>query len=608
MKAREDSIAAAQRWELLELVQGHYKDFIPFLQEVMELLGFSTTEIQEDIARFIAYGPQHLMVMAQRGQAKTTIVAAYAVWALIHNPHWRVLVISAGGSQANDIAILIIRIIMNMDVLECMRPDKLAGDRTSNEAFDIHHSLKGVDKSPSVTCMGIGANMQGKRADVLIADDVESTKNSTTPTEREKLAHLVKDFPSIANAAWSRILWMGTPQTMESIYNALPAKGCTVRIWPGRYPTPEQTEHYGKHLAPLIAERLARNPALATKGGILADQGQPVDPILRDDEALNKVELQQGTPYFQLQHMLNTALMDNMRHPLKTEQIVMLDPSEVWPLQIVRDPTKAGLIDKVVGDFAFRVKATLAVSPEVSKLQSCWAYIDPAPGGANADETAYVVGGFLNGNVIILEVGAVPGGYDEFKLEELAKRIAKYPLDGCKIEKNLGHGAFRAVFAPILAKHIKCMVEDDLVTGQKERRIIDTLAPVLGRGSLIFSSATIEQDQGDCARYNPQNRLSYSLFYQLAHISAARDALVHDDRLDALAGLVNIFVEALAQDQAKAVESIRQKEWAEKMADPMGRNRYGRTVVSSTVHQGLLNRREPTAGLLARRSALSRRR
>jgi len=607
VKAREDAAAASQRWELLELVQEHYRDFIPFLVDVMELLGFSTTEIQEDIAKFIAYGPQHLMVMAQRGQAKTTIVAAYAVWALIHNPHWRVLVISAGGTQANDIAVLIIRLIMNMEALECMRPDKLAGDRTSNESFDIHHSLKGVDKSPSVTCMGIGANMQGKRADILIADDVESTKNATTPTERAKLAHLVKDFPSIANAPWSRILWMGTPQTMESVYNALPAKGCTVRIWPGRYPTPEQVDHYGGHLAPLITERLARFPHFAKGGGSDLTQGRPIDPVLRDEDALQKVELQQGTPYFQLQHMLNTALMDAMRHPLKTEQIVMLAPAELWPLQIIRHPDQTSLRDKQVGDFAFKVKPTLTVSNEVARLQSCWAYIDPAAGGANGDETAYGVGGFLNGNVIILEIGAVAGGYDEYKLDELARRIAKYPLDGCRIEKNMGHGAFRAVFAPILAKHIQCMCDDDLVTGMKEGRIINVLAPVLGRGSLIFSESTVTDDERDIARYSPNLRLTYSLFYQLAHISHVRDALVHDDRLDALAGLVNIFVEALAKDQAKEVERLREEEWKRVSADPLGKQRYGSTV-QPVAHQGLLNRRGNEAGLLARRAASLRRR
>ena len=68
MRPREGAEQAQQRWSLLKLVQGHYPEFIPFLEDVMEELGFSTSEIQKDIAGFIAYGPQNLMVQAQRGQ------------------------------------------------------------------------------------------------------------------------------------------------------------------------------------------------------------------------------------------------------------------------------------------------------------------------------------------------------------------------------------------------------------------------------------------------------------------------------------------------------------------------------------------------------------
>lgn len=585
---------------MLQMVQEGYPDFIPFLEDVMELLGFSTSDIQRDIAGFIAYGPQNLMVQAQRGQAKTTIVAAFAVWSLIHQPWWRVLILSAGGTQAIEISTLIVRLIMTMEVLECLRPDKMAGDRTSVEAFDVHHSLKGVDKSPSVACVGIDSNLQGKRADLLIPDDVESTKNSATPVQRAKLAHLTKDFPSIADRPHSRVLWMGTPQTMESIYSGLPARGVVIRVWPGRYPTPEQLDHYGNRLAPLIASRLARDPTLGKGGGQLGDQGQPVDPILKDEDALQKTELNQGTAYFQLQHMLNTALMDSMRHPLKTERLVVLAPSEVWPLQIVRGPDLSFHLDKQVGDFPFKVSRPHYISPETAKPQAIWAYIDPAAGGANADETAYAVCAMLNGNIIVLEIGGVPGGYSLPMMEGLAKRLAKYKLDGVRIEKNMGHGAFKAVFAPVLAQFVSCMVDEELVTGQKELRIINILAPVIGRGSLIMSDTCIDNDNDDCARYSPQTRLTYSLFFQLAHLSAARNALVHDDRLDALAGCVNIFLEALSKDQAKEVESLRAKEWAAKTADPLGHNRYGKTV-QPTAHKSLLQRRPDRSSLLRRR-------
>ena len=121
------------RMEQLKTLQVHYKNFNVFLTDVMVELGFTLTKVQADIGSFMANGPQYLMVQAQRSQAKTTIAAAFCVWTLIHDPKHRVLIISAGGSQATDISTLVIRIIMNMDILECMRPDKSKGDRVSVE-------------------------------------------------------------------------------------------------------------------------------------------------------------------------------------------------------------------------------------------------------------------------------------------------------------------------------------------------------------------------------------------------------------------------------------------------------------------------------------------
>ena len=150
---------ALKRWRDVELLRQEYPTFGPFLVDMMEVLGFRTSELQLDIASYIEHGPDYLMIQAQRGQAKTTITAIYAVWALIHNPKLRILIVSAGSTQANEISTLVVRFIMTVDILEPMRPDKQAGDRTSVEAFDVHHSLKGLDKSPSVACVGVTANL-----------------------------------------------------------------------------------------------------------------------------------------------------------------------------------------------------------------------------------------------------------------------------------------------------------------------------------------------------------------------------------------------------------------------------------------------------------------
>jgi len=575
MATRESLEDGLKRWSALEALQDEYANFATFLDDCMAHLGFSTSPVQYDIGNFLAYGPQYIMIQAQRGQAKTTITAAYAVWSLIHDPKHRVLILSAGGKQANEISTLIVRLIMTMDQLACLRPDPSNGDRTSVEAFDVHYTLKGVDKSPSVACVGITGNLQGKRADLLIADDIESQKNSKTALMREQLLELTRDFTSIC--ALGRIVYLGTPQSQESVYNTLPGRGFVVRIWPGRYPTAEQLENYGEMLAPYVARRLNADPSLATGGGMLGDQGRPIDPDYLGEAVLQKKELDQGPSYFQLQHMLNTKLTDALRYPLKTEMLVLMDlgMSKVFPLTVTRGFGSGSLKDVALGSTSAKFNTPHEVGKDVAKLQGRVMYVDPAGGGKNGDETGYAVTGFLNGNVFWLAGGGLPGGYSVEVMEKLANLAKTWEVDKVIIEKNMGYGAFREVFLPVLRRiYEKCSVEDDMVHGQKELRIIETLEPVMARGSLIVNSSIMEEDREGCARHEPAKRQLYSVFHQMSKITRERNCLFHDDRLDALEGAVRHWVNALAIDQKTAVERMREREWREAMKDPMGRDRY----------------------------------
>lgn len=566
--------SALQRWDKLHALQRHYEHFIDFLRDGMEHLGFNTSDIQEDIGAYLEFGPESLMVQAQRSQAKTTIAALFAVWSLIHSPKARVLIISAGGRQANEISTLVVRVIMTMDELECMRPDKQAGDRTSVEAFDVHHSLKGVDKSPSVACMGITANLQGARADILIADDIESTKNGLTALQRAQLLHLTLDFVSICREG--RIIWLGTPQTSDSIYNSLPGRGVAVRIWPGRYPTPDQRSHYGDMLAPLLVKRMAADPTLCSGGGILGDQGKPIDSLLMPERSLQTKELDQGTAYFQLQHMLSTKLTDAMRHPLKTSRILVMRllKNKMVPIEVTPGLSAENLRTFAAGTFAFQLNTPAATSPIQAPLTSVVMYVDPAPGGVNADETGYAIVGMLNGNVFVLDVGGVPGGYDIDKMEALAAIAKEWQVNCMLIEKNMGFGAFREVFLPVLRKVHTCEVQDDYVVGQKELRILATLEPVIGRGSLIINEDIIDADWEKASRYGSKLALTYSFFYQLSKLTRDRNSLAHDDRLDALEGAVRHFQAALALDQKVAQARAEEQAWKAMMKDPLGRQRY----------------------------------
>lgn len=565
---------AGERWEELDRLREEYPQFGPFLYDVITgLLGFDCTPLQLDIARYLELGPKYRMIQAQRGQAKTTITACYAVWRIIHDPTTRILIVSSGSDMATEISNWIIQIIMGMEELECLRPDRSAGDRASVKAFDVHYELKGPEKSPSIACIGITSNMQGKRADVLIADDVESAKNSATEVQRERLKHLTRDFTSICSTG--DIIYLGTPQSVDSIYNGLVSRGYDIRIWPGRYPTTAEMDNYGKHLAPAIREALSRQPSLQFGGGPMGDRGKPTDPDLINEGVLTAKEIDQGAAYFQLQHMLDTRLTDEMRFPLKASKLVFMHIAEKSaPLEINVQPGNETHIttpmDWPINDSYYRAAG---FGQEFGNFQSTHMYVDPAGGGQNGDETAYAVTRFLAGRVFWVATGGVPGGLGEESLDALTEVALKWKPSQIDIEKNFGSGALSSVWTPKLLRKHTCGIEDVWESGQKELRIIDVLEPVIGSNRLIVDEGLLEDDWEQCKQYPIENRPSYSVFYQLSRITREKGALIHEDRLDALAGSVRFWTDHLKQDEFKAQAAATRARYQDMMKNPLGNGR-----------------------------------
>lgn len=556
---RESEALALQRWEDLEALRDYYTDFNTFLHDVQkELFGWETTPIQYDIGNFIAHGGAYIMVQAQRGQAKTTIAAVFAVWSLIHNTMCRILILSAGAKKASEISTGIYNIIMTMPELECLRPDRSAGDRTSVEAFDIHYTLRGAQMNPSVACLGITSNMQGYRADILIPDDIESSKNASTMIQREQLLHKTRDFTSICSEG--RTIYLGTPQTVDSIYNTLPARGYKVRVWPGRYPTTEELSNYGDTLAPYITNKITEDPTLQTGGGVLGDSGQAVDERLHE-EVLKTKELDQGQAYFKLQHMLNTKLSDEERYPLKTRNLVFmhLNPEEA-PGKITWQPRPDLLIPPYPGsNLKEEMYRAASCSQEMYPYSGKFMYIDTAGGGQNGDETVAAVTYFLHGYVFLMDVQGFPGGHREDVMKSLAAMMYKWRVTDVQVEKNFGHGAFAQTLRPVVDTYYKevsegelnggPMIEDYWESGQKELRIIDGLEPITARHRLIINESIVQDDVINTQKYPLEKRITYQFLHQFARITRTRGALIHDDRIDAVLGAVRKWIEVIAQNE-----------------------------------------------------------
>lgn len=585
-KARESQQEALARWEQLRELQEAFPytvgGLLSFAQVVINTLITGNPDlnrVQADILKFLFSGNKYRMVEAQRGQAKTTIAAIYAVFRIIHEPHKRIMIVSQTAKRAEEIAGWVIKIFRGLDFLGFMLPDIYAGDKASIKGFEVHYTLRGSDKSPSVACYSIEAGMQGARADIILADDVESLQNSRTAQGRALLEDLTKEFESINQ--YGDIIYLGTPQSVNSIYNNLPARGYQIRIWPGRYPTIEQEACYGDFLAPMLMQDMMDDPNIRFGYGIDGTQGAPTCPEMYDDEKLIEKEISQGTAKFQLQFMLNTRLMDADRYPLRLNNLILMsfgtdDVPEMptWSndsLNLISDAPRFG---NKPTDYLYRpVSRPYNWKP----IQRRIAYIDPAGGGKNGDETGVAIVFLLGTFLYVYKVFGVPGGYSEKALSRIVGEVKSAKVREVFIEKNFGHGAFEAVIKPYFERDWPVSLEEDYATGQKEARIIETLEPLLSAHRIIFNSEMIRWDIESVAHYPLEIRMSYSLFGQMSNITLEKGALRHDDRLDALYGAVRQLTSQIDYDEVTRINRLRMQETRDyllMMHDPRARREF----------------------------------
>ena len=514
--------------------------FWAFVYIVWKSIGLpNPTPIQVDIAQYLQNPPSdRIVIQGFRGVAKSFLTCAYAVWRLWPNRDLKVLIISASRDRADDNARFIKSIIRTLPFLADMKADKSHLD--TQNIFNVGGAQ--ADISPSVKSVGITGQITGTRADLLISDDVEVPKNSGTQLQRDKLSEAVKEYDAILKPG-GQIIYLGTPQNEASLYNTLRRRGYETRIWTVLYPeSEEELESYGDSLAPFIRDKYLSDPKKYT--------GKPTDPSRFDEIEIEKRRLSYGRAGFALQFMLNTNLSDYEKYPLKVSDLIIdsLDPHETstkwaWANGVQQ---RMGDIPCVAmnGDMYY---APLSRSPDTLPYTGTVMAIDPA--GRGSDESAYAVMKALNGYLFLMDVGGFTEGYSDLALTQMAQLAKFWQVNEIVVEANFGDGMFTKLMSPIFSKIHPCAITEVKNTKQKELRIIDTLEPVLMRHKLIVNQSVIENDY---RRY--ESGQTYSLIYQMTRICRDKNAIAHDDRLDAVTMATAYWLSSMDIDGDKKEE------------------------------------------------------
>jgi len=536
----------------LEALQDDFKLFLTALWEQLELP--PPTRAQFSIADYLQHGPKRLQIQAFRGVGKSWITGAFVLWTLFKDPEKKIMIISASKERADNMSIFLQKLIIETPWLSHLQP-KSDDSRWSRISFDVACS---PHQAPSVKSVGITGQLTGSRADLMVLDDIEVPGNSMTEMMREKLLQLCTEAESILTPKDdSRICYLGTPQTVFTVYRKLAERAYRPFIWPARYP--RKLSQYEGLIAPQLQEDIDNG----------AKEWEVTDPDRFSSDDLIEREASMGRSNFMLQFMLDTSLSDAEKFPLKMADLVItsVNPTKapesvVWcsdPKNVIKELTTVGL----PGDYFY---SPMQLVGEWDTYQETICSVDPS--GRGSDETTAAFLSQRNGFLYLHEMRAYKDGYSDSTLLDILKGCKKYNVSSLLIESNFGDG----IVAELFKKHLQntkqaIHIEETRANVRKEDRIIDSLEPVMNQHRLIVDKSVVEWDYKSNPNEAPEKRLLYMLFYQMSRMCREKYAVKHDDRLDALAQGVQYFTEALSISAERQMAQRKLDEWNSMMED-----------------------------------------
>ena len=537
--------------DVMSALKGDFKLFLQALWAQLDLP--SPTRAQYHIADYLQHGPKRLQIQAFRGVGKSWITGAFVLWTLFNDSEKKIMIISASKERADNMSIFLQKLIIETPWLNHMQPKDRDNARWSRISFDINCP---PHQAPSVKSVGITGQLTGSRADLMILDDIEVPGNSMTELMREKLLQLCTEAESILTPKNdSRICFLGTPQTVFTVYRKLAERNYKPFVWPARYP--RDTSRYEGLLASALQEDIDRGAA----------PWVVTDPDRFNEDDLIEREASMGRSNFMLQFMLDTSLSDAEKFPLKMADCVItsVNPSSapeavVWcsdPANVIKELPTVGL----PGDYFY---SPMQLQGEWGPYTETICSVDPS--GRGTDETAAAFISQRNGFLYLHEMRAYRDGYSDKTLLDILKGCKKFGVTKLLIETNFGDGIVGELFKKHLQQTKQAIdVEEVRANVRKEDRIIDALEPVLNQHRLVIDRGVIEWDYKSNQDAAPEERLLYMLFYQMSRMCREKGAVKHDDRLDCLAQGVKYYTDAMAISAYENVKLRKTEEWNDMM-------------------------------------------
>ena len=408
------------------------------------LQGLTTPALHLEIAGWLEAawrrGEERLLLMVFRDAGKSTLVGLFCTWLLGVDPNLRILVVAAEQALATKMVRNVRGVLERHPLAKALLAP--ANGSWASDQLTVERPRELRD--PSMLARGLGANLTGSRADLVICDDVEVPNTADSASKRDDLRRRLAEL-SFVLVPGGLQLCIGTPHAQDTIY-ADPE---------GREPDNRPfLADYQRLVLPIVDEA-----------------GQSRWPERFPPDHIQALEREVGPLRFRAQMMLEPVDLREVR----------LDPGRLATFEAELEITSANR----------RRRYTLG-GHELTSVNCWW---DPAfgsPSGGDASVVAVVFadaeGSFWCTDLVYLRHDpSLAGEVDE--ASQLCRQVVAIARkNGCPVITLETNGIGR--FLPnLLRQTIKraaapVAVREHTATRNKDRRIVEAFDPVLAAGSL----------------------------------------------------------------------------------------------------------------------------
>lgn len=420
-------------------------DFPEFVLVWNDRQGLGTPRHQIRMARWLAerryWNDRELLLMAFRSSGKSTVVGLYCAWLLRTDPNLRIMVLAADFALAKKMVRNVKRIVERHPLTQGLKPKRR--DQWAADQFTVNRP--GELRDPSMVARGIGANITGSRAEMVICDDVEVPNTCDTAPKRADLRERLAEIDYVMVPGGTQ-LYVGTPHSFYTIY------ADAARLEAG------ETRPF------LDGFRRLEIPLVDPAGRSAWPERFPLDRV---------------------------AQLRKRSGPNKFDSQMMLRPVNIADGRLDPDRLRLYDADLVYAEGNGVPLLTLAGKRMVSA--ACW--WDPAygaPGKGDASVVAAVFtddeGGYWLHRVRYLEHDPARCG-DTDEASQLCRQVAAFAaelhLPAVQLETNgLGRFLPGLLRREIARSRLSCAVVEAASTRAKDQRIVDAFDAVLAAGAL----------------------------------------------------------------------------------------------------------------------------